>query len=410
VRLLFVSSDFLPTIGGISLMVHGLAEACVELGHEVLVLAPGSGYKVDASLPYQVIRDPVRPARRWRRVARLLDDRRTNGRVREIVEEYAPDAILLGVYQRYAEACLRARQRFGIPVGGLVHGLDVVSVLGRRPSRLVSLLGALGSPARERVLAYLLRADRIFANSSVTSAHVERLCGRKPLTIGCGVSAAVLPTMTGMEQALQERPAVRGRLGLKEVPTVGFLGRLVPRKNVEAILQSLSVLPECNALIVGDGPARSHLESLAKDLGVSERAIFVGEVAEQSKWDYLRAMDVFCLPSREVAGYNFEGFGIAFLEATVAGVPVVGGHSGGIPDVVAHERTGLLADPDDWREVASCLRRMLENRDLAADCVHAAQTQLRVRFTWPVIAQRIVDELRAAASGATDLPSPGSNA
>ena len=396
-RLLFVSSDFLPTIGGISLMVHGLAEACVELGHEVVVLAPGSGNGIDPSLPYPVIRDTRRPARRWQRVARLLDERRTNSRVNDIVRDFAPEAILLGVYKRYAAACLRVRERFGIPVGGLVHGLDVVSVLGRRPSRLVSLLGALGSPNRERVLAYLLHADRIFANSSATSAHVERLCGRRPLTIGCGVRAAVLPTMTGMEQAMRERPAIRVRLGLRDVPTIGFLGRLVARKNVEAVLESLSVLPECNALIVGDGPARTHLQSLARDLGVDDRAIFVGEVSEQSKWDYLRAMDVFCLPSREVAGYNFEGFGIAFLEATVAGVPVVGGRSGGIPDVVAHERTGLLADPDDWRDVAGCLRRMLENRDLAASCVRAAQAQLRIQFTWPVIAQRIIDELRAAA-------------
>ena len=134
VRLLFVSSDFLPTIGGISSMVHGLAEACVDLGHEVLVLAPGPENGTDSLLPYKVIRDTRQHPQRWQRVARLLHDRRTTATVCELVEGSKPDAILLGVYKDYAQACLTAAERFHIPVGGLVHGLDVVSVLNRRPS------------------------------------------------------------------------------------------------------------------------------------------------------------------------------------------------------------------------------------------------------------------------------------
>ena len=397
-HILFVSSDFLPAIGGISLMVHGLAEACADLGHEVCVLAPGPEGEADSSLPYKVIRDTRPRPHRRQRVARLLYDRHTASRVRELVENIKPDAILLGVYKDYARACLLAGERFHIPVGGLVHGLDVISVLDRRPSGLLAVLGkTLGPSARRRVLLYLLHTDRIFVNSSVTSAHVERRCGRRPITIGCGVPGAVLSTTTGIERATVERPAIRARLGLKEAPTIGFLGRLIARKNVESILESLRTLPECNVLIVGDGPMRDSLQILAKELGVNERATFAGQVDEQSKWEHLRAMDVFCMPSKEVRGYNFEGFGIAFLEATVAGVPVVGGRSGGIPDVVVHEQTGLLADPNDWRDVARCLRRMLEDHELAAHCVYSAQTQLRDQFNWPVIARRVIDELRDAS-------------
>jgi phosphatidylinositol alpha-1,6-mannosyltransferase len=341
-------------------------------------------------------------------MARFLHDRRTARWLRELVQDFRPAAILLGVYKDYAKACLMAARRAHIPLGGLVHGLDVVSVLDRRPSGLLAWLGRMvGASARKRVLLYLLNADRVFVNSSVTSAHVERRSGRKPITIGCGVPAAALLKTSTIEQATTQRPAMRARLGLNEAPTIGFLGRLVVRKNVESILESLTVLPECNALIVGDGPVRASLQLLARELGVSERALFVGEVDEQSKWDYLQAMDVFCMPSKEVGSYNFEGFGIAFLEATVAGVPVVGGRSGGIPDVVIHEQTGLLADPDNWRDVASCLRRMLDDRELAAQCVRAAQAQLRDRFNWPAIARRVIDELQEASIDVSSLPSAG---
>jgi glycosyltransferase involved in cell wall biosynthesis len=400
VRILFASSDFLPAIGGISLMVHGLAEACAGLGHDVAVIAPAVDGDPGPALPYRVFRetgvDPGRPGR----LARLANDRRVVRWMRGIVEELRPDAVVVGFYKDYGQACLKLRDRLDIPVGGLVHGFDVASVLERgRIGPIARAAEAIGYPtARKRVLTYLTESDCLFANSTTTSAYVESKCGRRPITVGCGVPAAVVSVMARPDSARAARAAFRDRLGLKEAQTVGFLGRLVARKNVESILKSLTSMPGARALILGDGPARESLRALAAALGVDDRVVFAGAVDEKSKWDYLRAMDVFCLPSREIGGYNFEGFGIAFLEATVAGVPVVGGRSGGIPDVVKHEATGLLADPDDWREIASCLRRMLEDERLATRCVLAAQTEVRDRFNWPAIARRIIDELRKSRS------------
>lgn len=395
-RILFASSDFLPTIGGISLMVHGLAEACVGLGHEVAVLAPAVEGDPGPALPYRVFRDARVDPRLPGRLARLANDRRVARWTRGLVEELRPDAIVVGFYKDFGQACLKLRDRLDIPIGGLVHGFDVASVLeSGRNGPIARVAGAIGYPtARKRVLSYLTESDCLFANSTVTSAYVESKCGRKPITVGCGVSAGAVSAMSRPDLARSVRAEARGQLGLKEAPTVGFLGRLVARKNVESILKSLTVMPGVRALILGDGPAREPLLAQAAALGVDDRVFFAGPVDEKSKWEHLRAMDVFCLPSKDIGGYNFEGFGIAFLEATVAGVPVVGGRSGGIPDVVKHEATGLLADPDDWREVASCLRRMLEDEQLAARCVLAAQTEARDRFNWPAIARRIIDELR----------------
>lgn len=396
---MFASSDFLPEIGGISLMVHGLAEACVGLGHEVVVVAPAADGESGPALPYRVIRDIRVYPRRQRRLARLMNDRRVARWIHEVAEDLRPDAIVVGFYKDYAQACLKLRKHLEIPIGGLVHGLDVASVLERRRNGPIALLAdVVGYPtASRRVLSYLRETDCLFANSTMTSAYVERKCGRKPITVGCGVSARAVSAMCRADLAKVNRPAARKRLGLSEAPTVGFLGRLVARKNVESILEALTVMPGSNALILGDGPERETLQSLARKLGVGHRVAFAGQVDENSKWDYLRAMDVFCLPSKDVGGYNFEGFGIALLEATVAGVPVVGGRSGGIPDVVRHEESGLLADPNDWRDIARCLLRMLDDDQLAARCVLAAQAQVRECYNWSAIARRIVDELREAS-------------
>lgn len=398
---MFASSDFLPEIGGISLMVHGLAEACADLGHEVAVVAPAAGGAPEPALPYRVVRDARTRPRRQRPLARLASDRRVGRWLRDVAGDLRPEAIVIGFYRDYGRACLELGRRLDIPVGGLVHGLDVASVLERgRTGPVRRIAESAGFPtARRQVLSYLRGVDCLFANGTVTSAYVERKCGRRPVTVGCGVSERAVAAICSAESARAARPAVRARLGLKEAPTVGFLGRLVARKNVQSILESLTLMPGTQALILGDGPEGDALRAVADGLGVGGRVTFVGTVDERSKWDYLRAMDVFCLPSKDVGGYNFEGFGIVLLEAAVAGVPVVGGRSGGIPDVVQHEETGLLADPNDWRDVARCLRRMLEDGPLAARCVLAAQTQVRERFNWPAIAGQIIDALGKASPG-----------
>lgn len=397
-KILFVSDDFLPAIGGISLMVHGLAEACSALGHDVTVLAPGGGESGNWSRLYRIIRDTRPRPGGGRRYASLVYARHTTRQVRKAVDSVKPDIILLGVYRTYARACLKVGKRFGILVGGLVHGSDELLAFRNRRSLLRALAGrVVGWPTfRQHVLMYLRDADKIFANSSTTAAYVERGSGRRPVVIGCGVPDALVAAAIPSERSSAERRLTRARLGLPDVPTVGFLGRLVVRKNCEAIIRSLSELSDCNALIVGDGPTRGSLDALARELGVSERVSIVGQVDEGLKQEYLRAMDVFCMPSRDINGEDVEGFGIVFLEAAAAGVPVVGGRSGGIPDVVQHERTGLLANPNDWRDVASCLRRMLQDRQLAADCVSAAQARLRDEFNWVAIARRIVSEMSGA--------------
>jgi len=125
-------------------------------------------------------------------------------------------------------------------------------------------------------------------------------------------------------------------------------------KAMPAILRHIS---DAFFVVVGKGGDRSRLEKLAQDMGVADRVIFAGFVADELLPSYYDACDLFVLPSTE------EGFGIVFLEAMYHGKACVGAMAGGIPEVVKEEETGLLAEPSSVDTFVQCVVRLLGNRE-----------------------------------------------
>lgn len=140
-------------------------------------------------------------------------------------------------------------------------------------------------------------------------------------------------------------PSVAVRGSHDETITVGTVGRLDPVKNQAQLLQACKALAASNpmlgsrlrVLIVGDGPLRQPLASLAASLGLSDRVEFAG--ARNDTHELLRRMDVFVLPSMN------EGISNTILEAMATGLPVVAGRVGGNPELVEQDVTGHLYDP-----------------------------------------------------------------
>jgi glycosyltransferase involved in cell wall biosynthesis len=130
-----------------------------------------------------------------------------------------------------------------------------------------------------------------------------------------------------------------------------------PKKGLRVLLEAFAQLQRvhgvsgCQLLIVGDGPARTMLESLRDRLGLTDRVIFAGTRRDLPQ--VLSLLDVFVLPSL------YEGFGIAILEAMAAGKPVIATAVGGIPEFVEHARTGVLVPPGDSMALASAIKEMI---------------------------------------------------
>lgn len=141
---------------------------------------------------------------------------------------------------------------------------------------------------------------------------------------------------------------------------IGTVARLSEEKRHEDLLRAFSLLEKehknIRLLIVGDGPLRPHLEKEAKSLGIETKTFFAG--FQLDVYSYLEDMDIFVLPSRS------EGAGIAIMEAMVCGLPVVASNVGGIPDIVAHNITGILFSPGDIFQLKQALAQLIGDEAL----------------------------------------------
>ncbi len=146
-------------------------------------------------------------------------------------------------------------------------------------------------------------------------------------------------------------------------PLVVFVGRLVEKKGCEYLIRAMAeaapALGETELVVIGDGPLRASLETLAKEK--LRRYRFLGVQSPEQIRDWLGRARLFSMPSVEANSGDSEGFGIVFLEAQSMGVPVVSFRHGGIPEAVADGVTGLLSDERDWRGLAANLAELCKD-------------------------------------------------
>ena len=173
---------------------------------------------------------------------------------------------------------------------------------------------------------------------------------------------------------------------------MGIIGRLSPEKGHTLLIQVLPTLlatcPEAVLLIVGDGPMRKQCESLVQSLQLGYAVRFAGYRTDIA--DILAALDVVVMPS------DREGFGLAALEATAAGKPVVASRVGGLPEIVIDGETGLLVPSGEPEELLKALLRILTDTALAARQSEACRLHAQ-KFTVEQHIERLQEIYRSVA-------------
>jgi glycosyltransferase involved in cell wall biosynthesis len=169
--------------------------------------------------------------------------------------------------------------------------------------------------------------------------------------------------VSGDARATAARVA-RDRLGLPpDARVVGNVGNFTAKKDHATLFRAIASLGSTpvptRLVVVGIGPLVSELRGLAAELGIADRVVFAG--SRDDVFDLLPAFDVFALSSR------YEGLPIALLEAMASGVPPVATSVGGIPEVIADGRDGLLVPPGDPAALAAALDKLLADAGLRAD-------------------------------------------
>jgi teichuronic acid biosynthesis glycosyltransferase TuaC len=157
------------------------------------------------------------------------------------------------------------------------------------------------------------------------------------------------------------------------------VGNLIPIKGHDLLIRAIAqLLPEFSSLrleIVGDGPERSRLHALSRQLGIEDRVCFLGRQSRRDVASAMRRCTLFALPSR------FEGLGCVYLEAMSTGKPVVGCRGQGIAEIVQHGANGFLVGPDNEKELTLVLAMLLRDEKLRGNLGTAARDTILDRLT-----------------------------
>ena len=181
--------------------------------------------------------------------------------------------------------------------------------------------------------------------------------------------------------------ALRKTLGLSDKKVMVCVGRLVHRKGQDKLIQAmpeiLKTVPNAHLLLVGDGPYRAHLQKLVERNKIEESITFEGRVQFKDLPMYMCAGDIFAMPSRSrLMGLEVEGLGSAYLEASACGLPILAGDSGGVPDAVIHNKTGLVVNGRDEKQIAAAAIDLLTNLDSAREMGKVGREWILENWRW----------------------------
>lgn len=299
----------------------------------------------------------------------------------------------------------------GIKVARLVYGRSLLPVLGRAAwvaqlPRLVALMRA----RRDRIVhthlphasqlgraaawaagvrsivdsvhndepfygaqSWRLRLKALQAIPGPTIAITRRV--KTHLVDAAGMSAdriVVIPY--GIEPPARiDRDGTRAALGLPaDAFVVGFVGRLMPQKDLGTLIEAMALVPRAHLCLVGAGPEEQGLRAHAARLGLT-RVHFAGPRPNGA--DLMAAFDVFVLSSK------WEGLGLVLLEAMSRGVPIAATRGGAIPEVLEDGRLGLLSDVGDAAGLAASIARLRADPDVRHELIARGHAAIRERYS-----------------------------
>jgi phosphatidylinositol alpha-1,6-mannosyltransferase len=223
--------------------------------------------------------------------------------------------------------------------------------------------------------------------------------------ISQGISAKAQSSMVKVAPGIDvdhfiptDASALRESLGITKKKVIVSVGRLVHRKGQDCLIESmpqiLSSVPDAHLLLIGQGPYREHLQELVRKHRLESSVTFIGRIEYKDLPMYLCAGEIFAMPSRSrLMGLEVEGLGIVYLEASSCGLPVLAGRSGGAPDAVVQNITGLVVDGTNHELIATAAINLLNNI-AASQLMGAAGRQWIVEnWRWEIWSKEFEDLL-----------------
>jgi phosphatidylinositol alpha-1,6-mannosyltransferase len=341
-KVLLVTNDFGPRAGGIETFILGLISGLPNSSLVVYTSSQPGAAEFDKQLyekhGVEVIRD---------RAKILLPSPRVNRRAAKILKHYQISRVWFGAAAPLALMSGILRAAGAKHIVALTHGHELwwarilfFKSLMKKIVKQVDYLGYLGEYTKNVLIKLDYSEDKF-------------------VQIAPGIDTGYFsPRPKNQELMLKHR--------LDQKRVIVSVGRLVHRKGQDQLIEALPKVllkhPDAVLLFVGDGPIKSMLQNSARQLGVTNSIAFTGKVSHHDLPDYISLGEIFAMPVRSrFFGLEVEGLGIVYLEASACGLPVIAGNSGGAPDAVLKDVTGLIIDGTSSDEIAEAICKLLDD-------------------------------------------------
>lgn len=361
-RVLLVTPDYPPSLGGIQRLLHRITLAMPNAELRVLTMQHPDADRFDATQNQKITR------------------------VRSVGSKPA----VRNAFFNVSAALWASHWRPDVILNGHIVSGPAAAFLAKRHSA-ANVLYTYGKEVAGRpgMTAWTLRhSDAGVAVSEFTRGLMVEACsGKLPAPVSVIHPGVEVPAQPGSKSAT--RPTIVTTARLRD----WYKGH---DKIIEALPAVLKVVPQAQWVVIGDGRIRSELETRARQLGVGDAVKFIGAVddAERDRW--LAAAHVFAMPARypkdEIGG---EGFPVVYLEAAAWALPAIAGNVGGPREAVLDGQTGLSVDPESSTEIGEALIRLLS--DPAYGVALGAKGRLRVEqnFRWEHVGAQLETMLRS---------------
>ena len=366
---LIVTNDFPPRQGGIQSFIHELALR-LDPGR-LTVYAPRweGDAAFDAAQPFEVVRHPT---------SLMIGGPSVRRRAAELVRSRGAEAVIFGASAPLGLITPVLRKAGAKRAIAITHGHEAGWAALPAARQLLRRIGD-----ETDVMTYLGEYFRVRVAGALRPAAAARMGRLHP-----GVDAGTFRPDQAARQAIRERH------GLGDRPVVVCVSRLVARKGQDTLLRAwpavIAKVPDAALLIVGRGPYAKALHQLSERTGVPASVTFTGPVPQAELPAYYTAGDVFSMPCRtRRGGLDVEGLGIVYLEASAAGLPVVGGDSGGAPDAILDGETGYVVGGGDVGALADRLVALLEDPAGARAMGEKGRAWVERDWNWDLVASRL---------------------
>lgn len=372
-RVLIVTGIFPPDIGGPATFVPQLGRALTERGWTVRVATSSDSGEASQGQPFDIVRIPRRLPipRRWAISVRTLGRLAADADV-VFVNGLALEAMVTNLFAR-KPVVMKIVGDFAwersVNRGWITD--DFETFQRKRYSPHIEALKSLR-------LWWVRRARRVI----VPSHYLARWVASWGV-----VEDRIAVVHNAVDTTELRRPPLRALPANHRVATVG---RLVRWKHIDRIVQVLAQIDDAGLIVVGEGPERARLETLARSLKVDQRVLFTGALSRAETLGVVSSSDLVILNS------SYEGFSHVIVEALSLGVPVVATTVGGTPEILEDGVNGRMVRPMDnaglKEAVSSLLASEEERARLAAGAVATAR-----RFNHQQMVEDIDNVLHAAA-------------